>query len=99
MTVWYKQGVTGDPTRQMLKGRNRIHGFYKQYFSEDLYITSIRDGNHSAGSLHYRGDAEDYRYPSRPMEPEDMDALRSLLGKDYDIVFHDSHIHVEYDPK
>jgi len=25
--------------------------------------------------------------------------LRGVLGKDYDVVVHSTHIHVEYDPK
>lgn len=98
MTVWYKQGVLGDPSNAMLKARNKIHRYYQNTFGEDLFITSIRDGNHSAGSLHYRGDAEDYRFPKARFGSQDHEYIKNILGPNYDVVVERSHLHVEYDP-
>ena len=69
-------------------------------FGQELVVTSARDGMHSAGSLHYYGYAVDLRI----WYLEDrLNAIRTrlldILGKDYDIVIHESHLHVEYDPK
>ena len=99
MTVWIKQGVVGDPSREMLRARGRLHQFY-QHRGYDLFVTSTRDGNHSAGSFHYRGDAEDYRYPpSGKFSKDEREAVKQVVGQGYDIVFHNSHIHIEWDPK
>ncbi len=56
---------------------------------------------HSLGSLHPFGQALDFR--TRYFDKETVKAiafeLRNVLGRDYDIVIHDSHVHIEYDPK
>lgn len=67
---------------------------------EELVITSARDGVHSAGSLHYYGLAVDLRthYFSLADQHKIMQDLQNALGHDYDVIFHKSHIHVEYDP-
>ena len=99
MTVWFKQGVCGDSSREMLKARTKIHRMFRTRFKQDLFITAIRDGNHLAGSFHYRGDAEDYLYPLGANKFSDgIHDLGKKLGDKYDIVFHKTHIHVEYDP-
>ena len=68
---------------------------------QELVITSALDGTHSAGSLHYYGFAVDLR--SRYFTPQQKEqarkALSKALGKDYDVISHSTHIHVEYDPK
>ena len=51
-----------------------------------LTVTSIVDGKHSRGSLHYVGYAFDCR-------------IRDLSPDQLDIVVEDDHIHVEYQPK
>lgn len=96
MTVWYKQGVCGDINPIAQKGLGRIAGLFGD---EDLYITSIRDGNHMAGSLHYVGLAFDFRYPKRGSTPVDKTSVRGTLGEGWDVVMENNHIHVEYDPK
>ncbi len=67
---------------------------------EELWITGGLDGTHSAGSLHYYGFALDLR--SRDFTEKQklrvIEKLRYALGKDYDVVSHTTHIHVEYDP-
>ena len=91
MTVWYKQGVQGDLSIPAMKCLGRIHDHY----NKDLFITAIRDGNHMSGSLHYNGNAFDFRLKSYMTKPD----LKRICGKDFDVVMHPSHVHIEYDPK
>ena len=93
MTVWYKQGVIGNLQPIARKGLGNIGNMYA-YYGEDLYVTSLRDGNHSMGSLHYDGLAFDFRKGNRS-----LDQIRGALSKDWDLVDEDNHIHAEYDPK
>lgn len=64
-------------------------------------ITSGLDGVHMKNSKHYIGMALDLRtrYFSDEDRAQVAEYLQSDLGKDYDVVSHSSHIHVEYDPK
>jgi len=67
----------------------------------DLAWTAGKDGKHKVGSLHYLGRAADLRtrYFSA-MEAEEVAVeLRKIISRDYDVVVHSTHIHVEYDPK
>lgn len=63
-------------------------------------ITSITDGKHSNGSLHYKGLAIDIR--TRDLvgitAHHIAELIRNALGNDYDVVVEATHIHVEYDP-
>lgn len=67
----------------------------------DTVITSISDGRHMPGSLHYIGHAFDFR--RRDLTPELVDAivkdLAEALGEDFDVVLKPTHVHVEYQPK
>lgn len=60
-------------------------------------VTSVSDGKHSAGSLHYVGLAFDLRLPANPAGF--VGALKAALGAEYDVVLEHDHIHVEYQPK
>lgn len=95
MTVWYKQGVTGRLNPHARKCLGRIHTAYQER-GEDLFITSIEEGNHGAGSLHYCGDAFDFRYSPHVIPNSD---IRAAAGCGFDVCFEKSHIHIEYDPK
>lgn len=72
-----------------------------KHHGQELVVTSARDGIHSAESLHYYGQAVDLRtrYFSEGVVVVIATKLRKTLGKDYDVVVHKTHIHVEYDPK
>ena len=97
MTVWYKQGVCGDLQGVAQKALGRVAKVLKS-IHEDTFVTSKRDGNHSPGSFHYLGLAFDFRYPL--MWNKGLKArLIKAIGKGFDIVFHETHIHVEWDPK
>ena len=73
-------------------------------FGKDLVITSATDGQHMAGSLHYEGKALDLRaseawgYSDR-VRKQIVQHLRRTLGPAFDVVLHDSHVHIERDPK
>ena len=94
MTVWYKQGAVGDLQPVARKGLGRVAKLF-EIEDHDLFITSIRDGNHMAGSLHYDGLAFDMSD-----DPTfQLQEIRNALGIGFDIVSEIDHIHCEYDPK
>lgn len=66
--------------------------------SQSLVVTSITDGQHKVGSLHYAGRAMDLRLPTANKERM-VEQLGIRLGGDYDVILEGDHIHVEYDPK
>lgn len=61
-------------------------------------VTSVVDGEHMHGSLHYVGAAADIRTPENGSESITDDLARSL-GNNYDVVLEESHIHIEFQPK
>lgn len=64
----------------------------------ELVITATYEGTHSPGSLHYANLAIDLRWPAITLTGF-LDNLRGVLGPDYDIIPHKTHIHIEFDPK
>jgi hypothetical protein len=82
------------PIRKKL---SQVYAMYK-VLGEHMIITCTYDGNHSAGSLHYADLGIDLAYPLK-MSEEFKDALEIVFGPDYDIVYEQSHIHIEYDPR
>ena len=83
--------------RNVLQTADQIWALHGQ----ELWVTAGLDGEHSAGSLHYYGLALDLRtrYFDKPTLRKVAEKLEKALGKNYDVVVHKSHIHVEYDPK
>ena len=91
--TWYKEGVIGDLTPIARKGFGRLaNDYYSQGL--DFFVTSIREGTHSPGSLHYCGMAFDYDRQGR-----DIALDRAALGNGWDVVDESNHRHAEYDPK
>lgn len=64
-----------------------------------MVITSVTDGQHKTGSLHYKGQAFDLRLPRNNISSIIVAGLREALHSDFDVVLEIDHIHVEYDPK
>lgn len=62
-----------------------------------LTVTSVMDGQHMVGSLHYVGCAFDFVH--RDMNEFRAKMLAERLGPQFDVVFEDDHIHVEFQPK
>ena len=93
MSVWYKQGVCGSLTYNAAQGLLCMEKVFIGV--EDIYITSVREATHGAGSLHPCGDAFDMRKPKAISIHE----IRNVLGKNFDVVEESDHIHVEFDEK
>ena len=65
---------------------------------QEFLITSVLDGVHMRGSLHYVGAAVDVRLPTSDLD-DIIDGLHSGLGSDYDVVLESDHIHIGFQPK
>ena len=98
MTVWYKQGVLGDLQSVARKGLGRAARLFETA-GLDLNITSLRDGNHMAGSLHYDGLAFDFRYTIGVSKIISITMIKESLGFGWDVVPGKGYTHCEYDPK
>jgi len=69
---------------------------------QEFVITSGCDGNHIQDSLHYVGKAVDIRTREFPTEGQCKAVANEIgvrLGKEFDVIYHKNHIHIEYDPK
>lgn len=102
MTVWIKQGVCGDLSIQMQKALGKLVTLYADH-ALDFFITSIREGNHSGGSLHYIGHAIDFKRQGVPRDEiaGEMVLLAARIGGRFDVVEYSDVrdiFHVEYDP-
>jgi len=82
--------------RKMCWALNRIGKAYK-LFKEEVIITSTYEGNHMDGSLHYCNKAIDIRLPQKNTKKV-LEKLLDFLGEDFDLVYYDTHFHIEYDP-
>lgn len=97
--VVYKSGVSGQPTPAITTAINAAEGIYAS-FGVDLVVTSLRDGRHMTGSLHYSGNAVDFRrwdLDAKGKTSAAAAALRSQLGRCYQVLIEGDHIHVEYE--
>jgi hypothetical protein len=67
----------------------------------DLVVTACIDGKHSAGSLHYAGQAVDLRTcdVAADVRPKLVARMSECLGEDYDVVLEADHIHLEFQPR
>jgi len=76
-----------------------MHAIYQRR-DKTLMLTSVADGRHSTGSLHYKGLAFDCRISNLAAGDADRVAteLRVALHPLFDVVVEADHIHVEYDP-
>lgn len=95
-----RQPHIGDKLRTIEKVSTVVAG-------RSAVVTSVRDGKHMKGSLHYKGKAIDLRTrdPKREAKAKLTEELQRRLGKDYDVIFEPTkgerteRIHLEYDPK
>lgn len=69
-------------------------------FGQPFTITSVMDGLHKEGSLHYKGLAFDLRTRDFTNDKKTFAShLQACLGAQFDVVYENDHIHVEFDPK
>lgn len=66
---------------------------------QDLWITSMND-SHKVG-LHPKGRAMDTRTRFFTLQEKHIvyTKIKAVLGREFDVVLEDDHIHIEYDPK
>lgn len=92
MPIWYKQGVFGSLQPCAVEGLRKTERLYSQK-GEDVYVTALQDGTHSAGSFHMSGLAWDMRKGTVPKEEH-----QRCLGADFQVVDEATHRHIEFDP-
>lgn len=82
------------PMRRALKPLDTLYKNYK----DEFVISSTYEGNHGANSLHYADLAVDGWKLRGKTGPETEKIIALVLGSAFDVIFHDNHIHIEYDP-
>ena len=73
----------------------------------ETIVTSVKDGKHKPGSLHYSGLAADFRskhISGLVLKNAIVESIKSSLGDQWDVLLEhlgkpNEHIHVEFDPK
>jgi len=85
--------------------RLKVHDTYVSEGASGCVITSANDGTHKAESLHYSGQALDFRthgLREKGIDPASLVAvIAATLGPDFDVLLEDpstinEHIHVEW---
>lgn len=102
MTLALKPGVRIHGMRPEINfAMTAIDGFMRDHGHPLTTITSVIDGTHSPGSLHYVGAAFDIRTRDLPHDKLEQYriAIKELIGMDFDVVIEPDHIHVEFQPK
>lgn len=72
----------------------------------ETVVTSVKDGTHKPGSLHYEGLAVDLRskhIPSKENKLIILEKMKQALGQQWDVLLESAgkvneHFHLEYDP-
>lgn len=104
--IHFKPGahLNGGVTPEIWHAIYIAHNIWRQY-GADLVVTSIRDGTHKNGSLHYEGRAVDLRSNNlnNAIDQDAAEKLRRALGDEYDVLFEypdtpNEHVHLEHDP-
>lgn len=67
----------------------------------EMVVTSVCEGKHSRGSIHFVGMAFDLRISNLRQEsvPMIVSRMKDQLGQDFDVVLESDHVHVEFEPK
>lgn len=97
----FKPGVNWNPSAALQRAHSIASAIYAS-LGVPFLVTSGTDGKHSAGSLHYSGNAMDLRrwdLDAKGVTAQAVSMLKSQLGSEFDVVLESDHIHVEYDPK
>lgn len=99
--ILIKPGVRVSGLRpELLLAIQIAHSVFNAYSERDMRITSVVDGKHSVGSLHYVGHAVDLGISGLTVKPATLKAeIAEALGADYDVVLETDHLHIEFQPK
>jgi hypothetical protein len=64
-------------------------------------ITSVTDSKHGRSSLHYTGQAIDYRtrHLSEAEKTSLLNLISGALHEEFDVILESDHLHVEFQPK
>ena len=85
---------------EILYGMIVVQEVFREHRCE-MVVTSVTDGTHSPGSLHYIGHAFDLRLYQIPQAK--LNAIiaqcRERLPGSFDVVIESDHIHIEHQPK
>lgn len=67
----------------------------------DFVITSVLDGKHKSGSLHYVGLAVDIRTRDLTRETafQLSKQIAACLTSEFDVILEGDHLHIEFQPK
>lgn len=89
---------------EIIRAKKIADNLSRSICGKEIFITSQLDGKHSPGSKHYDGKAFDMRtvtkkYYTTEQINDITELLKIQLGNDYDVVLHDTHLHIEHDPK
>lgn len=68
-------------------------------YGQELVITSCMDGKHKRSSAHYTGMAIDLRIWDITDADRCVEEMQYNLGKNYDVLLENDHIHLEFDPE
>ena len=94
-------GTTGEGLSDNISFiESTVDNVYNETAGRDALVTFGINGMHMDDSLHYIGEAIDLRTRdlTDAQKQEILGEFRERLGPEYDIVEHDTHIHIEYDP-
>lgn len=98
---FFKSGVSiNGISSEMLFALWQTAHIYNNY-GQNLTVTSARDGKHKVNSLHYSGQALDFR--TYDVEKSKMQLIYSALhfslsNRGYDVILESDHLHIEFDP-
>lgn len=96
-----KEGVIPQGlTPEILLGIIIANDVFK-FFGHESVITSLLDSKHSHTSLHYCGNAVDFRVKHVARDKWELvtEKIKERMTPDYDVILESDHIHIEYQPK
>lgn len=102
MAMKTKHGVSMNGIQpELVMGLSIAEGYFNDEGISEMVVTSIVDGKHSSGSLHYVGYAADIRIWAIASDKlaSFTEGLADELGNEFDVVLDTDHIHIEFQPK
>lgn len=100
--IKFKEGVFANDLRYpLINAIKEAHIAFQEHDS-DLTITSLADGDsHRPDSYHFQDLAFDSRtrHLDRTQVLDIAKEICTRLGKYYDVIIHDTHLHIEFDLK